>query len=289
MSQTMSQDDTSQLDADEKEYPKHAPPSLYDRLADRPWSVEDIPDADAEIHVGLIYKKAFRMSTEEREETAGSRTISATGEKLLHEEIYGVGFRGPVTVSFKPERRGGGLSELRLSVSNSPHGGYGEDAHRAFRSYPITAGEYRRKYRVMLQEYDDNRKSQRKVQETKNRIQNRIEAVKKKIRERARAHPKIPEKGVTWAERFGKVKRVDLPDGARLSVLEPSERGRGVDLAVERLDPEFAFLLLSILKEGHGELVKLVGRLGKALRGTGHTDLLGRLHEVLDTGDEQDW
>jgi len=271
------------------QYPEHAPEPLYDRLADRPFSPEDIPDAGSEIHVGLIYKRAFRMSAEEREETAGSRSISATGEKLLHKEVYGVGFRGPVTVSFNPERHGGGLSELRLSVSNSPHGGYGEDAHRAFRTDPITAGEYRRKYRVMLQEYDDNRKSQRKVQETKNRIQNRIDAVKKEIKERAQEHPKIPEKGETWAKRFGKVKRIELPDGAQLSVLEPSDRGRGVDLKAQRLDPALAFRLVSILREGKSELVSLVGRISQALQESGHSALREDLFEFLDTGETVDW
>jgi hypothetical protein len=271
------------------QYPEHAPEPLYDRLADRPFSPEDIPDADTEIHVGLIYKRAFRMSAEEREETAGSRSISATGEKLLHKEVYGVGFRGPVTVSFNPERHGNGLSELRLSVSNSPHGGYGEDAHRAFRTDPITAGEYRRKYRVMLQEYDDNRKSQRKVQETKNRIQNRIDAVKTEIKERAQAHPKIPEKGETWAKRFGKVKRIELPDGAQLSVLEPSDRGRGVDLKAQRLDPALAFRLVSILREGKSELVSLVGRISQALQESGHSALREDLFEFLDTGETVDW
>jgi hypothetical protein len=270
------------------EYLEHAPEPLYDRLTGRSFSPENIPGADTEIHLGKIHRKASEMSVEKRKEISGKPTIFATEEKLLHEETHGVGFCGPVTVSFNLEPHGNGPSELRLSVSNSPHGDDNEDAHRAFRTDPITAGEYRQKYRVMLQEYDDNRKAKRKVQETKNRIQNRIDAVKKEIRNRARSHPKISEKGETWAERFGKVKRIELPDEAQLIALEPSNRGRGVDLKAQRLDPEFAFLLLSILREGHGELVKLIGRLDRTLRYSGHSDLLARLQDFFDTGDEQD-
>jgi len=266
-----------------KQYPEHAPKALYDRLAGGP--PEDIPGADAEIRVEKIYREVYQMSTGEREEISGSRGVSATAESLLHEEVYGVGFRGPVTVTFNPERRGGGLSELRLSVSNSPRRGTGEDAHRAFRTGPITAGEYRRKYRVMLEKHDDNQKSKRKIEETKTRVQNRIEAVKKEIRRRAKAHPKIPERGETWAERFGKVKRIDLPDGAQLEALEPSERGRGVDLKVSRLDPALAFRLVSVLREGKSELVSLVGRISRALEDTGHTALREDLFEFLDTGE----
>jgi len=269
------------------EYPEHAPEPFYDRFGGIP--PKDIPDAETEIRVEKIYREVYQMSTDEREKVSSSRSISATGEKLLHREVYGIGFRGPVTVTFNPDPRGTGLSELRLSVSNSPRRGTGEDAHRAFRTDPITAGAYRRKYRVMLQKYDENQKSKRKIEETKTRVQNRIDTVKKEIRKRAKAHPKIPERGETWAERFGKVKRIDLPDGAQLQALGPSERGCGVDLKAHRLDPEFAFLLVSILREGHSELVRLVGRLDRALRDANREDLLERVYDFLDTGDRQDW
>jgi len=269
------------------EYPEHAPEPFYDRFGGIP--PKDIPDAETEIRVEKTYREVYQMSTDEREKISSSRSISATGEKLLHREVYGIGFRGPVTVTFNPDPRGTGLSELRLSVSNSPRRGTGEDAHRAFRTDPITAGAYRRKYRVMLQKYDENQKSKRKIEETKTRVQNRIDAVKKEIRRRAKAHPKIPERGETWAERFGKVKRIDLPDGAQLEALGPSERGRGVDLRLERLDPALAFRLVSILREGKSELVSLVGRISRALQDSGHSALLEDLLEFFDTGGRSRW
>jgi len=270
-------------------YPEHAPESFYDRLADRPWNPEEIPGADKEVDVQTIYGNARRMSPDEREKVSGSRTVSAVAEKRLHEEVYGVPFRGPITLNFNQKRHGRNLSELRLSVSNSPHGGLGEDAHRAFRSFPIEAGTYRRKYREMLQEYDDNRKSKRKIQETKNRVQNRIESVEEEIVERAKAHPKVPEKRKKWAKNHQELARVDLADGARLSKIEPSERGRGVTLTAKRLDPEVAMIVFSMLREGHGELVRLIGRLSTALDESGNYQLKEDLFEFFDTGDTTSW
>lgn len=263
-------------------YPEHAPESFYDRLADEPWSPESIPDADEEIPADAIYSRVRSMSHDERREISGDALISHAAEYLLHEAVYGVRFRGPINLSFK--RDGSELTEVRLSVSNNPHGGYGEDAHRAFRSFPFTAGAYREKYAEMLQTYDDNRKSERKIQETKTRIQNRIENVEAEIAERAHAHPDVPEEKVDWAETHGELARMDLADGARLSKIKPDERGRGVTLTVKRMDPEFAFLLLSILQEGQGELLSLLARLDRALSSCGEDAKLERLMDFFYDG-----
>lgn len=265
-------------------YPEHAPESLYDRLADRPWSPEDIPDDDAEVNANSIYRRVRNMSPDERREIGGSATISSAAEKLVHEEVYGVRFRGPITVDFNRKRNGRGLSELRLSVSNSPHGGLGEDAHRAFRSFPFEAGAYREKYAEMLQEYDDNRKSERKIQETKNRVRNRIEAMEGRIVEHAEAHPGVDEDNEEWAENHGELARMDLAEGGRLSKIEPSDRGRGLTITAKRLDPETAFLVLSVLQAGTGEMAKLLSRLDRMLDDTGATALRSKLRDTLDTG-----
>jgi len=278
----------------DSEYPEHAPESFYDRLADRPWSPEDIPDADTLVDAGAIYSKVRNMSPDERREIGGSATISSAAEKLVHEEVYGIAFNGPIDVDFKRERGSSGkalghsLSELRLSVSNSPHGGYGEDAHRAFRSFPFEAGAYREKYHEMLQEYDDNRKAERKIQETKNRVKKRVESMEEEITERAKAHPAVEESDADRAKRHGKLSRLELPGGGRLSI-EPSDRGRGVDLTAQRLDPEFAFIVLSVLQEGHGGLIKLLGRVSKALEDAGYSALRDRLFDFFDTGDAVQW
>lgn len=268
----------------DSEYPEHAPESFYDRLADAPFSPEDIPDDDAEVQAQAIYRRVRKMSPDERREISGSAGISSAAEKLVHEEVYGTGFRGPITVDFKKKRHGRGISELRLSVSNSPHGGLGEDAHRAFRSFPFEAGAYREKYAEMLQEYDDNRKSERKIQETKNRVQNRIKAMEGRIFQHAKDHPGLDEKVADWADTHGEISRIQLTEGAKLSKITPSKRGNGVDLHAKRLDPELAFLVLSVLQAGTGEMSKLLKRLDRTLNDTGATGLRSKLFNTLDTG-----
>jgi len=62
-----------------------------------------------------------------------------------------------------------------------------------------------------------------------------------------------------------------------------------VDLTAKRLDPEFAFIVLSVLQEGHGGLIKLLGRVSKALDDAGYSALRDRLFDFFDTGDAVQW